>query len=355
MVLFGRLEDICRDLVEEQGWDAMTAITERLSKEPDFLEAYFSPDTEGAEAGKSSFSLDKEACALDFRIPVCDGEAVKAVFVGKLSLSAKYDLERQAESAKSCLERICSAFNQKTPKGVVLENTRWGRVEIRRSDEWRSVYRLDGAVLYTKRFVIEYLSREEAERWAEKVLTGIPDKVKEIDENYTLDYPLFKMKIRRYDGGSLSHEQDEDGVWWVNVPRNCDFSLENVKMCLCRYFDKVLLSAGQQYFTQRVEYLQSLMKTPKIIRSVAVVPKLDNAWGLNTMHKDDWEHVELTFDASLMRYPANLADYVIIHELCHNWVRAHNKKFHELEANWCLLLLQKHPDHFSEFLKSHNR
>ena len=359
MDLFWLKKDCCA-LAKKYGFKGMAAVEKRMSQESSFLELFFSPDTEGVEAGKALYSFDETACVLDAKIPVSNKKEVQAVFICKVALSSGQDLEYQLKEMKYALELICTTFNPKAPKSIVLKDTRWGKVEVRHSDAWRNIYRLDGAVLYNNGFIIEYLPEEEAARWAEEKLTGIPDYVKEIDENFALDYPLFKMKIRRYDGDSLSHECDEAGVWWVNVPQNCDFSRENVKMCLLKYFDKVLLSAGQQYFPQRVEYFQAKMRTPKTIRNIVVEQfyntnkiayNLFNAVSPGSTQDDGTR--DLHFDAELMAYPEKFTDSVIIHELCHNRVWAHNKNFYDLESNWCFLLLNIYPHHYDEFFKTH--
>lgn len=341
----------CQRYAKEHGLEGMAAIERTLAKDPDFIEVHFSPAAEGTQPGKAVYSFDENTGILDAEITVSDGMEPKAVF----SCKAKGAIALQI--ARGSLESLCSAFNPKPPKQIAFKGTRWGKVEIRHSDlNHRNYYRPDSAVLYTDR-VIEYLTREEAEQFMGKEMKCLPP-CGLVDESFSLDYPLFKMRIRRRDGKFLT-SAGADGIWWVDVPMEYDLSRENVSWVLYEYFHMVLLAAAEEYFEEKVAYYQSKMNTPKKVRKVHVSFIKRNAVGVNHLlpeepgsSRDKGER-DLYFDAKLMAYPEKFTDSVIIHELCHNIVWEHSKKFYDLEANWCLSLLKVGPHYYDDFLLSH--
>ena len=106
--------------------------------------------------------------------------------------------------------------------------------------------------------------------------------------------------------------------------------------------------------------MESRMVTGKRINEVICryVMNRRNAYAFNHIElvggttRDDGSR-SLIFDPSLLAYPKQFCDSIIIHELCHNLVTEHNKKFYELESNWCLTLTGKGPHYYDDFLKSH--
>ena len=141
---------------------------------------------------------------------------------------------------------MCQAFNRSAEKVAVRKGTQWGDVELRQIEmQHYNYYRPDGAVIYTNR-IIQYMRPEEVDKIIDQDLSGISYKyIKFIDEHFELNYPLFKLRIKLCDADKLSHEQDAEGVWWVNCPRNYILSRSNVQWYIRDYFKKVLTSAAE--------------------------------------------------------------------------------------------------------------
>lgn len=83
---------------------------------------------------------------------------------------------------------------------------------------------------------------------------------------------------------------------------------------------------GQEWFSERMQdYLPGLPQAP----SALVIKPLRSLWGsLNVANA-------VSLDISLLFAPEDVAEYVLVHELCHLLQRNHSPKFwREVEARW---------------------
>ena len=307
-----------------------------------FLSAEDAPDY-------PEYQLSEEGVC-DARIPIIDGKETIAVFHVQFK-SPRPDTE------KHWFEHMCMCFNKTPEKVAVRKGTRWGDVEVRQTEYTHvNYYRPDSAALYISR-IVQYMRPEEIDAFIEKELTL--SKIR-INEDFKLDYDLFKMRIRLCDDDKLSHEQDADGIWWVNCPRSYDFSRRNVHEYLMDYFKKVITSAAEDFFPRRVAYIESRMMTGKKIRNIVCrfITTNASAWNhLNSVEPgstmDDGTR-DLRFDPKLMAYPKKYTDQIIIHELCHNLIFDHSKAFKALEDKWCYALTGVGPHYYDDFFRTHH-
>jgi len=279
-------------------------------------------------------------------IPIIDRDEVVAVFNIVFSLQKAF-----FDSDTHRLEWLCFAFNRKPRKIIVRKGTRWGDIELHQtSSTCVNNYRPDGATIYMDR-VLQYMSDYTMDEFIkthfeERIRKLRNNGIKEIDETFALDYPLFKMRVRKTDLPKISHSQDSDGVWWVDCPADYDFSKENMQLYLLNYFKKVLFSAAEAYFPERVRKWGIQIYPGRRFEQIEY-KSLSRAYACNTGAE------KLTFDPKLMAYPAKFTDYVIIHELCHDWIMNHGGGFKAMERKWCQILLKQEPDHYDEFLSTH--
>ena len=331
-----------------KGEDDFRKIEKILSQDPVILEVEFLSADDAPDYPEYRTGEDEGIC--DASIPVRDGSGVTALFhIRYKPVKPGYE--------NGWLEELCLSFNRNPEKAAVRKGTRWGDVEVRQvRNAHCNYYRPDGAVLYTNR-IIQYMRPEEIDAFIEKELT--PSRIR-FNEDYRLDYDLFKMRIRLCDDDGLSHEMDADGVWWVNCPRWYDFTRRNTQEYMREYFKKVITSAAEEYFPRRVAYIESRMMTGKKIRNIVckmITTRNASAWNhLNSVEPgstmDDGTR-DLRFDPALMAYPKKYTDQVIIHELCHNLIFDHSKAFKDLEDKWCFALTGVGPHYYDDFMKTH--
>ena len=85
--------------------------------------------------------------------------------------------------------------------------------------------------------------------------------------------------------------------------------------------DKFLDNMLFEYITAKInEYSQITSLNPQSI----ILRKLNRTWGICSSLK------VITFNKSLIHYPKQAIDYIIIHELCHLKYMSHSKEFWEL-------------------------
>lgn len=351
MILYYYLQ--CAEIASHfTGDDSFRSIEQILGKDPGIKQIEFLAPDDALDYPE--YSLDEEQKLCDALIPIKRDKENLAVLHVVFSVGS-----HSYYSDKMYYELLCAAFNPSSEKTIVRKGTQWGEVELRWAEGAHvNYYRPDKATLYTDR-VLQYCRPEEIDEIIESELAYKGDE-KLIDEHFELNYPMFKLRVRLCDAKKLSHEQDADGIWWVNCPRSYDLSRKNTQMFIREYFKKVLLSAAEVYFPQRVEYMESKMVTRKQIKEVVCKYILNSGkYAYNHIKliapgvtRDDGSRI-LVFDPSLLAYPVQFCDKVIIHELCHNLVTEHNRKFDELENNWCLAITGKGPHYYDEFLESH--
>ena len=334
-----------------KGEDDYRKIETLLGKEPSVLVVEFLPALEAPEYPE--YHTDEAEGISDAKIPIKDTNEIIALFHIKFKPFKPEDPHYEI----FWMEQLCLSFNRNPEKVAVRKGTRWGDVEVRQIESSHyNYYRPDSAVLYTNR-VLQYMRPEEIDAFIEKDLTA--SKVR-YNEDFKLDYDLFKMRVRLCDNDKLSHEMDADGVWWVNCPRWYDFSRRNTQEYMKEYFKKVITSAAEEYFPKRVAYIESKMMTGKKIRNIECkfITRMNaNAWNhLNQetpgSTRDDGTR-DLRFDPVLMACPKKYTDKVIIHELCHNLIFDHSKAFRDLEDKWCYAITGVGPHYYDDFFDSH--
>lgn len=335
-----------------QGGDMPPAISKLLQSDPGVLFAHFFVvgDDVFRDNKDLRFPLYEDAGEQTCKalIPIFDGDEVVAIF--NIAFSLRNPLR---DSDTGPLEWFCFAFNRSPRKKIVRTGTRWGDVELRQAENPHvNYYRPDGAAIYLNR-VLQYMSDKEMDEFIEshfeKEIRRIrKDGIKEIDESFALDYPLFKMRVRKADKPEISHSRDADGVWWVECPTDYDFSKENVQLYLLDYFKAMLKSAAEAYFPERVRKWGIQIYPGRRFEQIECKSlNSRHAYGTNTKGE------KLTFDPILMAHPVKFTDIIIIHELCHNWVFNHGGGFKAMERKWCQILLKLEPDYYDKFLRTH--
>jgi len=334
--------------------DAIPNVEKNLAKDPSVKSIQFRPADNSKEYPEYCYDESSQTCKA--LIPIKNGPEHLAIL--SICFTAR---DSKMRYEKEEIEHMCQAFNRFAEKVSVRKGTQWGDVELRQIEmQHYNYYRPDGAVIYTNR-IIQYLRPEEIDQIIEKDLNAISYKhIKFIDEHFELNYPLFKLRIKLCDAEKLSHEQDADGVWWVNCPRSYVLSRSNVQWYLRDYFKKVLTSAAAAYIPGRTAYMENQMRTGKIIRGFEfkyITTRNAIAWNSCEFVEpgstcDDGTRT-LRFDPILMAYPKQYCDKVIIHELCHNWILQHNKAFYDLEAKWSLAITGKGPHYYDDFFETH--
>lgn len=339
-----KCEAIAKDFKGEADFRAVEKI---LGGDPGVISVEFLPAKGAPEYPEYEIGEDG---VLDAHIPVKEGKETFAEFQIKFNAS-------NPDYEKNWLEHMCFCFNKQPEKAAERKGTRWGDVEVRQiENSHANYYRPEKAVLYTNR-ILQYIRPEEIDAFIEKELT--PARIR-FNEDFKLDYDLFKMRIRLSDDDKLSHEMDADGIWWVNCPRTYDFSRRNTQEYMRDYFKSVITSAAQEYFPRRVAYIESRMLTGKKIRNIEckmITTRNACAWNhLNSVEPgstmDDGTR-DLRFDPILMAYPKKYTDQVIIHELCHNLIFDHSKAFKDLEDKWCYSLTGVGPHYYDDFFRTH--
>ncbi len=113
--------------------------------------------------------------------------------------------------------------------------------------------------------------------------------------------------------------RDSEQIYYIRVPKHCNFKdKEHYKKKL---LEKVLKREAQDFITKRVALLAN---------------KYGFSYGKLSFRnqKTRWGSCSYTNNISLniqlMRLPLHLADYVIIHELCHTVHKNHSKQFWQL-------------------------
>ena len=347
-----RLLAKCRTLAQKDGLNDKNceAIIRLLKTEKGVVQAEFVP------AGDYKTSVDAE-----FYVPVLVGESVVSVF--HVVFDSVHPSQTQ-QILHNC-ELLCADLNPNPVEKITRNNTPWGIVEIHYSGFGHVDYFRPGkSTIFTDR-VLQYMKPEEADAFIEKTFQSLQTSLEKspvnwVDGAFSLDYPLFKMRVRKVESDKISHSVDGDGIWWVECPATWDFALPNVQSYLREYFYQVLISAAKPYFEERVASMESRMQTGKKIKEINIVLiKRRNAIAWNLCEfvepgstRDDGTR-SLTFDPRLLLHPKKYIDKVVIHELCHNFELNHAKKFQELESNWCLAITGVGPHYFDDFFRTH--
>ncbi|MBQ9138002.1 MAG: DUF45 domain-containing protein [Alistipes sp.] len=138
-----------------------------------------------------------------------------------------------------------------------------------------------------------------------------------IDENFTIDFPLFKLRIERGAGRRYSH-RCEGLCYTIVVPATTDFNRVNTREYIIDYATKLLKKAAESYLPQRIAELSA--QTGLIYSRCKIVTK---RWGCYFLKS---KVVYLSY--YLMKCSAEFVDSVIVHELVHSLCKYHNNYFY---------------------------
>lgn len=186
--------------------------------------------------------------------------------------------------------------------------------------------------------------------------------VKDATPDFSVKYPLFKMKLKEEatEHGSFDFRH-EDGWWIVLYPPGTDFNNEIVQERLFVLFDHVLNTAASTYARERGTQIAEIIGT--------TIPKFDaskrlgvSVLGINharpakegenvTSYDEDNDrrmvNEYITVSSSLLLYPSEYIDSVLIHELIHNFFFDHGQDFQDTTDYYCEKILRKTEDEIS--------
>jgi len=138
-----------------------------------------------------------------------------------------------------------------------------------------------------------------------------------LDENTDMQTLTFRLQIRRYAMSSFRMTL-KDGLLTMFCPAETDFNDERIQQHLQRMLKAALRHEAKRVLPQRVA-----LKAREHGFTFAAVKVRDTSsrWGSCSRRKN------INLSLSLLRLPAHLVDYVILHELCHTVEMNHGKRF----------------------------
>ena len=141
-----------------------------------------------------------------------------------------------------------------------------------------------------------------------------------IDWDYRLDGELFSLRLLPgEDGRFLS--RNLDGEVQIICPKETDFSTEAIQQWLRRVVTEALRRRAKVLLPPRLRALSVAHGLP--FRSVKVNSSMGR-WGSCSGRGD------INLSCHLLRLPARLVDYVLLHELAHTREMNHGPRFHAL-------------------------
>ena len=139
-----------------------------------------------------------------------------------------------------------------------------------------------------------------------------------IDENFEINFPLFKLRIERGQRGGYSYKKNGE-IYTIIVPYDVNFDNPCVREYIIKYGMGLLKRAAEEYLPQRVAVLSA--QTGLYYSRCRVVAK---SWGYY-----HYKSGVVSLSYFLMKCTAEFVDAVIIHELVHSLCKRHDKKFYD--------------------------
>lgn len=180
--------------------------------------------------------------------------------------------------------------------------------------------------------------------------------VKDATPDFSVKYPLFKMKLKEEvtEYGCFDF-RPEDGWWIVLYPPGTDFNNEIVQERLFVLFDHVLNAAATSYARERGTQIAEIIGTtiPKFNASKRLgafvlgtnLAHLAKEGERGTSYNEDTDtrmvNESITVLDSLLFYPSEYIDSVLIHELIHNFFFDHGQDFQDTTDYYCEKILGK--------------
>lgn len=139
-----------------------------------------------------------------------------------------------------------------------------------------------------------------------------------IDENFELNFPLFKLRIERGEGSKYSHKSCGD-VYTIITPRDINFDNPCAREYIIYIGIKLLEKAAEEYLPQRVAQIAA--QTGLYYSRCKIVSK---RWGIYYRNSGV---VKLSY--YLMKCTEEFVDAVILHELIHSLCPNHDSRFYD--------------------------
>ena len=172
-----------------------------------------------------------------------------------------------------------------------------------------------------KRKVEAYLQKKS--EWMIKHLDHFEQHPPESDKHYSEDeefaYLGQKYKLKLFTGSTHVKLDGNQLIIRVKNPKDTDMIVRS----LDRWYRKKAIEVLAPRYHDVLEQLQYLDLPVTTLRFY----KMRRRWGSCSI-----KHV-ITLNTELVKKDINLIDYVIIHEICHLKVPAHNKAFYSLLAS----------------------
>ncbi len=142
-----------------------------------------------------------------------------------------------------------------------------------------------------------------------------------IDENYVIDRPLFKLRVRKKPRGAIAYEWD-DGWFTLLCPLAIDFSNQEVQGLLRRVIEIIMKKAAK---------VRLGLMLVELSQKVGIPYKNLTITGARTRWGSCSSQHNISLSCYLVLQDTDLVEYVILHELCHVREMNHSDRF------WALL------------------
>ena len=139
-----------------------------------------------------------------------------------------------------------------------------------------------------------------------------------IDENFCLDYDLFKLRIVRGVGSKYSHSSS-GSCYTIITPAVVDFDRPHTREHIISYAKQLMIKAAESYLPQRTSELSQ--QTSLYYSRCKVMNK---RWGYYHFRSG-----VVSLSWHLIKCSAEFTDIVIIHELVHSKIRNHGSYFYK--------------------------
>lgn len=131
----------------------------------------------------------------------------------------------------------------------------------------------------------------------------------------------FSLKLIRSNSLRNYYMNLKDGILSISCPQNCDFDDDATQVVIRNLVEKALRYEAKRIFHEKVELLA---RQYGFIFSEVKINKSRTRWGSCSSKKS----INLSYMCMLL--PEYLADFVILHELCHTVEMNHSSKFWNL-------------------------
>ncbi len=160
--------------------------------------------------------------------------------------------------------------------------------------------------------------------WISKALTRIEKKTQHIQADITsLKTITFTVSIQATNRTNLLFSL-KDTILLIEYPQNIDLKASTYQQKIKDGIEKFVLAEAKRYLPQRV----ALLATKHGFRyNEVTIRRTKQRWGSCSSKKN------INLSAYLMLVPNYLADYVILHELCHTKHMNHGSNFWKAMEN----------------------